>query len=205
MDHPKRWGNLKPAHLSLAKEFLRSAELLGKVASEHEHPSLNAPHLVLLGHSLELTLKAISLWQGMPEEDVRSDKHNLSGPFNRARGHVKSKRLITAAEETVKGLWKAQLRNDKQLYLTSLHGAFADKMPSNYDIGQGLPKLTDAVDWLDKHHSHDGGTFRYYETRLIRLPVISCFGVSRLVVQQTTQWACDFILLELEKEMRNPN
>jgi hypothetical protein len=152
-----------------------------------------------------LTLKAISLWQERPEEDVRNDRHNLSGPFNRAKSHVKSKRLIVAAEETVKGLWQAQLRNDKQLYLTSLPGAFADKMPSNYDIGQGLPKLTDAVDWLDKHHSHDGGTFRYYETRLIRLPVISCFGVSRLVVQQTTQWAYDFILLDLEKEMRNPN
>ncbi|SEN22806.1 hypothetical protein SAMN05216227_1009104 [Pseudorhodobacter antarcticus] len=99
MNPPEHWGNLVPAHLNLAKDFLQSAELLEKRRSKQEPLSLHAPQLVLLAHSLELTLKAISLWQGKSQEDVRANGHNLRGPYSRAKGHVKSKLLIAAPKK----------------------------------------------------------------------------------------------------------
>jgi len=205
LDHPDSWGNLKPAHIYLAREFLQSAEQLGGRTSEQEPISLNKPQLFLLAHALELTLKAISLWLGKSEDEVRRDGHSLKAPFNRAKSSTKSNCLIISTEKTVNNRWKVQLRADRESYLTQTYQTHLDETPSNSEISRAIPKLSEVVDWLDAHHANDGGTFRYYETHLFRLPVVSCFGTHRLVIQQTTLWACNFMLSELEKQLRNSN
>ncbi len=67
------------------KEFSRAGNLVHRKA----HPRLSAPAYYLLGHSIELLLKAFLLGRGVPLQELRSKRlgHNLDALFERARYH----------------------------------------------------------------------------------------------------------------------
>ena len=83
---PFHWGNLLPAHIEHAYKFLAAAERLENLAPNGSGDAFSKPSLFLAAHSLELTLKCLSLWTGKCECELQNeDGHKLSGPYNRAK------------------------------------------------------------------------------------------------------------------------
>ena len=165
--------------------------------------AFHSPSLFLTAHALELTLKAISLWAGNCECQLRDDGHKLLGPFNRAKSTVKSRAIIECAETCVRNEWKSKLRNDRLEYHARFDGFLEVDSPSNSDIGQQLPTLLQAVAWMDPLHAPDGGAFRYVQiNQFYSVPVVNCFGKTTFIVPKTLAWACHSILDSLEGELR---
>lgn len=67
------------------KEFSKAGDLVHQEA----HSRLSAPAYYLLGHSIELLLKAFLLGRGIPLKDLKRKRfgHNLDALFERARYH----------------------------------------------------------------------------------------------------------------------
>jgi hypothetical protein len=204
MSTPASWGNLRPAHIQHATEFLSSADSLRAIVSQND--VFHKPSLYLFAHSLELTIKSLSLWLGQSDEDLKGDGHRLVGPYNRAKSAEKSKPIIKNAESKVRENWKTKLRNDRSAYVSSFGdyaGVVGNETPTNADIGTNLPTLADAVAWMEPLHAVDGGAFRYANvSSLYSEPVIHCFGERTFVVPQSLAWGCREILKELAQKMR---
>ncbi len=204
MSYPSNWGNLRPIHLQNAQEFLSSAESLWRGIASPQKAALHAPSLFLFAHSAELSLKAIALWLGKTEQEMREAGHGLLSALNRAKSDEKSKTLIQRAETAVRNNWKSELRKRRQSQIDSApNWPIADFLPSNSDIGNELPTFINAINWLDPLHAEDGGSFRYVKVgSFVSIPAITCFGQTIYPVPQSISWACDSILADLNVALR---
>lgn len=205
MTFPEHWGNLRPAHIMFAREYLTAAEILREHDPNSSTAHFHSPSLLLLAHALELTLKAISLWLGKNESQLEQDRHSLLAPFNRAKSNPVSMPLIARAEKTVKEQWKMTLKGDRQDYLTRTQHLLEPESPSNYDIGQQLPTLQHAVEWMHSLHATKGSAFRYLQFGMVSVPVTAGFGKTRNVVPTSVSWGCKAILDSLDQELRASN
>ena len=198
-----------PAHLNAAQDYLDASNfLLTSPKSKRQRPTFSAPANFLLAHGAELTFKAYLSWSGTKDSDVVAVGHNISRAFQKIKANSPS--FAKEVEQLVASKWRKYLQEARKTQVDALVAKglnpetdFASLgIPSNSDIGEGLPTFARDLQWLSDRHKKNGGRFRYLEFGLDTKKVIQVFGLNEPTVPNSIYWGCEFILKFLNIKLR---
>jgi len=157
--------------LRLSREYLQSAETLcnlqnNKVLETRSHPPID----MLCAHGAELALKGAVTFLYRGQANLKDQYgHNLIKLWDSVFLNPKGKAVLLNGEKVMRSDWKRVLRaaNDQTRNTLQEYGLNTETNLSefgvlnNSDIGTSLPKLREAVSWLNDRHLIDGSRFRY--------------------------------------------
>lgn len=194
-------GFATPAHLEVARSYLAAADMLfSQQDSLDDADRRDEPAYFLLAHGAELTLKALCSRFGMTEPEVQALGHNLVHAFKNVV--QRQPEIAKVMRKIVRANWRQCLRAARTRHVQPIidYGITSDAglaelgIPSNADIGDGLPNFDADLRRLSERHSHEGGAFRYLRFGLDQRLVIRAFGLTEFTVPKTIRWGCEHAL-----------
>lgn len=193
-DHSAPQSSLFPAHLEMAREYIRATQaVLG--ALPPDQAIKNVPALYLAAHALELSLKNIARWLGDDRADLFRYSHSPQNVLVRVREAAEGLRILQCAEDHIASKWASALED-------------RGDSPTNRRIGidptgRSNLSLEAAVCFFNQLQTSPYPLRYFDDPILMSIPFEAPRSRPIPVCQTTVIWGCAFIADLLEERLRS--